>query len=99
MNWITPNNLIVAGVVLASIIIIQIVKFGILVYRRRQVKKYNRFVDATYTDNAKATPALILRVQDGNIRLYNEFLKRSRLLSLFFKQMDYAGGHPMEIID
>lgn len=78
----------------SAMVVTQIVKLGMLIHRRWQVKDYNRFVHAAYTQYAKETPAIILRIQDGNIQHYNSFLKRCRFLSVFFKEMDYFGQPP-----
>lgn len=96
----TTNNMMIAGIILGSIIVInQIVKFGMLMHKRAKIKDYNGFVYTTYTQYAKETPAIILRIQDDYILHYNTFLKRCRFLSLFFKEMDYIGESPIKIID
>jgi hypothetical protein len=92
--------MIIPGAILGSVVmVIQIVKYCILIRKRAKIKDYNLFVHETYTQYAKKTPAIILRIQDGYILQYNRFLKGCRFLSLFFKEMDYIGECPAKIVD
>lgn len=100
MEWITVDWLIVVAVVVAAVlIVIQIVKLGALLKRWATAKDYNSFVHVTYTQNVKETPTMILRIQNGYIQQYNACLKRCRFLSLFFKEMACFGDSPVKIVD
>lgn len=91
---------VVAGSVLAAIVVVtQIVKLWMLIHRRIKIKDYNKFVDITFTQNERDTPAIILRVQNGNILHYNKFQERCRFLSIFFRQIPYIGDSPVKVVD
>ncbi len=100
MLYVIADNLIATGIVIGSAVIgNQMVKYGILRYRRMKIRDYNRFVHTTYTQHAKQTPPMILRIQNDYIRRYNSLLKYCRFLSCFFKEIDYFGGPARQIVE
>lgn len=99
-NIITVNTMIVVGIAFGVIVITtQVVLFFKLLHERAKIKDYNKFVYTTFTQNARKTPAIILRIQNDNILHYNRYLERCRFLSLFFREVDYIGESPVKIVD